>query len=454
MQQQHKFGVRLTPLLAVVVTLGQIGGISTAQAQSVDALTPATTPNGTRPLDLVINTDAGVDDAAALAWLLSQKDYPVNILGIGTVAGDTTVDNATNNVLTVLDTLGQQNIPVAVGAAAPLSEPLSRTGSLLHGPDGFWGTGAEHPHDLSSLSHDVPSFYRDLAQTHPGATLLSLGPVTNLARTLEQYPDAMRSFKQIIILGGAKNGGNITPNAEFNIWQDPEAANELLSAGLPITIVPLDAFNKFTLTSSNLQTLQTQGSQAAKLIAGPLKNYAVAQTSLGGATDASIPDVAAAIYAVDSSLGTTQSALVKVVTQPGLARGETDIGLTLIERVSLIASDAELSQLADQVLSDPTFDLSTALGDILAREPDNATLVTDIEQARMRELFLSALAPVSVPEPSCVPGLLAISAFGAAGLLKRKRRTRVQSSATLRGKPTVSPHCSKALSKLVDPDWQ
>lgn len=414
MQQQHKFRVRLTLLLAVVATLGDVGGSSTAQAQSVAQLTPAPlpdsesfTPQTSQPLELVINTDAGVDDAAAIAWLLSQKIYPVNILGIGTVAGDTTVENATNNVLTVLDTLGQQNIPVAIGAAAPLFVPLSRTGSFLHGPDGFWGTGAEHPHDLSGLSRDVPSFYRDLALAHPGATLLSLGPLTNLAQTWEQYPDAMRSFKQIIVLGGAKNGGNITPNAEFNIWQDPEAADELLSAGLPITIVPLDAFKKLTLTPNDLQTLQTQNSQAAKLIAGPLKSYAVAQTNLGGATDASIPDVAAVIYAVDSSLGTTQSALVKVVTS-GLARGETDIGLTLNERISLIASDEELNQLVDQLFSDFNFDLLAALDAILVREPDNAQVVTDIKARRMRVLFLNALVTVSVAEPSSVIGLLVV----------------------------------------------
>ena len=452
MQQQHTFGVRLTPFLAILAALGQIGDIRTVQAQSVDALRTAPSANSTavaasksKPLDLVIDTDAGVDDAAAILWLLSQKNYPVDILGFGTVAGNTTVKNAANNVLTLLDTLGQQDIPVAIGAAAPLLEPLSRVGSLIHGPDGLWGT--QQLHDLSGLSHDVPSFYRDLAQAHPGATLLSLGPLTNLAETWEQYPDALRSFKQIIALGGAKNGGNRTPVAEVNIWQDPQAANELLSANLPITLVPLDAFQKFTLTQSAVQAFQTQDSKAAKLIAQPLQLYANAQTQSAGRTNMSIPDVAAAIYAVDSSLGTAQSALVKVLTQPSLARGETIIGLTETERLFIIASDAELSRLAAQVFSDPTFNLQTARGAILAREPNNARLVTDIKAQQMRGLFLSTLAPsqktigvsdvalaesrdqtivltpsqetIDVPEPSCVLGLLAFSALSAASVTKR-----------------------------------
>ena len=451
MQQQQIFE-RLTPFLAILATLGQISDMRTVQAQSVDALRAAPSANITslaaptsKPLDLVINTDAGVDDAAAIVWLLSQQVYPVDILGIGTVAGDTTVENATNNVLTILDTLGQQDIPVAIGAAAPLSEPLSRAGSLIHGPDGLWG--AQRSHNLSGLSRDVPSFYRELAQAHPGATLLSLGPLTNLAETWEQYPDALRSFKQIIALGGAKNGGNITPVAEFNIWQDPEAALELLSAGLPITLVPLNAFQAFTLSPNTVQELQSQDSGAAKLIAGPLQTYISVQTGLAGITDVSIPDVAAALYAVDSSLGTDQSALVKVVTQPSLARGQTIIGSTLNERISIIASNEELSRLATQASSDPTFNLQRALGAILAREPDNARLVTDIEARQMLRLFLSALTPspktigdtklalaqsrdqtifltpsqesINVPEPSCVLGLLAFSALSAASLLKR-----------------------------------
>ena len=409
-KKQYLSGLQLTSLVAVA-TLGQIG-VCTAQAATIS-----------KPLDLVINTDGGVDDAAAIVWLLTQEKYPVNVLGFSVVAGDTTVENAANNVLTLLDTLGQ-DIPVVIGAAEPLSQPLSRTGSFLHGSDGLWG--AQTTHDLSSLSDDVPSFYNDLTQTNPGATLLSLGPLTNLAQTLDEYPKAMNSFDQIIAIGGAKNGGNITPVAEFNVWQDPDAAEELLSADLPTTLIPLDAFEEFTLTDEDIQALQ-KGTEAAQLIAGPLERYADVQTQFGGSTDASIPDLTAAMYAVDESLGTTKSALVKVLTESNLARGETVTGLTLIERLSMIASDAELSELAVRA-SDPNFDLSTAIKNILAREPYNAQIVTDIEAERMHELFFNALTPAPVPEPSSVLGLLTLGAFGVASLKRKQRMNSRQSS--------------------------
>ena len=104
--------------------------------------------------------------------------------------------------------------------------------------------------------------------------------------------------------------------------------------------MPLDAFQKFTLTASDVQGVKTQDSLGAKAIALALQRYAFAQTATTGTTNVSVPDLAAAMYAVDSSLGTAESALVKVVTQPGLARGETLSALTLNERLSTIASDA------------------------------------------------------------------------------------------------------------------
>src|SRR2546421_6240034 len=99
-------------------------------------------PSPAAAVDLVIDTDTGIDDATAIVWLLSQSDYPVNILGIGTVFGNTSSLSAANNVLTVLDATRRRGIPVAVGASEPISQPLNagpllglRAPALLHGLD-------------------------------------------------------------------------------------------------------------------------------------------------------------------------------------------------------------------------------------------------------------------------------------------------------------------------------
>lgn len=345
----------------------------------------------TEPLKLLIDTDAGVDDAAAILWLLNQSDYPIEIVGFSTVAGNTTVENATQNVLTILDVMERRDLPVAIGASKPLVEPLSRTPAMIHGPDGLWFASAQNQHDLSGFRTNVPDFYREIVETHSDVTLLALGPLTNLAQTVSRYPDVMRRFKQIIALGCAKAGGSLTPVAEYNVGQDPEAAKKVLSAGLPLTFVSLDTHRTFGIIQADLQEILMPGTAADRLLRVPLQTYVDVITKYGQQSTVQLADVVAAIHAVDQSLGTTQPALIKVVTEPCLARGQTIIALTFSERITLIASDSELSQLVDQALTQSDFDFNAALEAIIAREPSNAQLVTEIDHKKMLAVFKRGL---------------------------------------------------------------
>ena len=353
------------------------------------------------PIDLVIDADPGVDDAAALVWLLYQTNYPVNVRGIGTVMGNTTALNGANNILAVLDALGRRDIPVAVGASEPVSQPLDpgpwlglRTPALLHGPDGLWQIGVYHRHRLSDFDRrDAPTLYRDLANAHPGATLLALGPLTNLAHAFSRYPDAMRLYGRIIIGAGAKYGGNRTPSAEYSLWQDPEAAHQVLSAqpGPPIIMLPLDTFQQFSMTPDEVRPLCERGRAGLRLICPALEAFVASQlTELVGRNRAWIPDVATTIFAVDSSLGSTRSGLIKVITGNGMMRGHTEIALTVLERATLIGLDNELNWLTELALLDPG-NFPARLVALLSREPDNASVVVDIDEQAMHDLFQQAV---------------------------------------------------------------
>lgn len=381
------FGALLSLIALLVTTLGP----------GVQLALPRTAQAAGEPLKLVIDVDTGVDDAAGIVWLFSQTKYPVEVLGFTTVAGVTTVDNVTNNLLTLLDALQQTDIPVVMGAAEPLVQPLSFTGAGLHGPDGLWGVGFQNPHDLDAdprIRHDVdvPAFYCEITQAHSNVTLLAEGPLTNLAHALDQCPHGIQSFERIIILGGARFGGNRTPIAEFNIWQDPEAASQVLSAGLPITIITYDAFDTFTLTEKDVENLQKKGDDAVKLVAGPLQAYLQAQILNG--VPPSVPDVTAYMYTMGPSLGTAEPGLVKVVTEPRLVRGQTVIGFGQL-KVPMIADDAELSNLVYRLFFDPDFgpdQFAQAIFQIMAREPDNAQVVLDIDEHEMYKSFMHSMA--------------------------------------------------------------
>jgi inosine-uridine nucleoside N-ribohydrolase len=349
----------------------------TNAGEAEPAVEAARRPPPAASIKLLVDTDPGVDDAVALAWLVSQRQQPVQLLGVVTVAGNASLYNTTNNALLILNKLGRQDVPVVMGAAAPLAQPLSKTGYFVHGPDGLWFLGFQNPQDLSHVPANAPAFYCAQVAANPGATLLALGPLTNIAQAVQQCPATMKLVGSLVILGGAKHGGNKTPVAEFNFWQDPEAAEIVLAAGLPTTVVPLDAFTIPAITQKDLDKLLAKAVPAVAFLAPAIQQYAGVQITNTGS--ASIPDAVAAVLALNSSEGKHQPALIKLILAQSLARGQSIVGLTTSERVAMIADDAEVSALAERAFAyppDPNFDLQRELGAILMRAAYNAHMVT------------------------------------------------------------------------------
>ena len=366
-------------------------------------------PSGMAPRRLIIDTDPGVDDAVAIVALLSQRRYQVEVLGIATVAGNADALSGANNALNILKSLGRTDIPVAIGSHAPMVRAPSSTGKLLHGPDGLWFIGLQNPNDLSGLVQDAVGGFYCARPSWEGATLIALGPLTNVARAVQQCPDTMRTLGGIVFLGGAKFGGNITPAAEYNVWQDPEAFAAVLEFAepeqfgappqLPLTVVPVDAFSQLTITSKDLDKLARKANPAMAFVLPALQQYVFVQEQNGGA--AGIPDAVAVAMALDPArYGQSQAALIRVMLpdpsldqQPGglsLARGVTVVGLTFAERIPMLATDTELSAIANDAFT-PGYDLQGALFGILVRAPDNAQFVTDINESRVAKDLFKAL---------------------------------------------------------------
>ena len=343
----------------------------------------------TQKLSLIIDTDPGVDDALALAWLLTQSIFQVDVLGIGVVAGNSSAAHAARNALTVLHTVNRTDIPVAIGANQPRCYSLSQSNILIHGLDGLWG--ASQPYALDACAMDIASFYRDLATANPGATLLTMGPLTNVALAIEQYPQAMAKLGHLLILGGTKAKGSMTPVSEYNFWQDPQAAEIVLASGLPITLLIRDAFTAFQLSRADLAVICETETAVPPFLRTPLHQYTRLYTEVGGQTAATIPDLAAAILVCEPSLATTQPALVKVITDDGLTRGQTIIGQTFAEQVTMIADDDEMGRLAQEAFQDPAFNFQARLAEILGREPANVDLVTAVDGPHMRQLFFDTI---------------------------------------------------------------
>jgi inosine-uridine nucleoside N-ribohydrolase len=391
------------------------GLVAPAQVEPGWTPTPAT--------KLIVDTDPGVDDAVALVWLLAQtqdseEPSALEVLGIVATAGNTSVNNAARNVLQILEWMELDGVPVFKGAAKPWNVARSLTGVLIHGADGLWGA-ADPALDISRLGTNANQFYCRHAE--PGLTILALGPLTSVASAVRSCRDRMAGV-QIISLGGARGEGNQTAVTEFNYWQDPDAADFLLSNslryGYHFTLVPVHAFSQLVVTLADLAVYP------AGLVGAVAQYFALTTGTDGGL----LPDVVAAVYAVNPELvlpGDTSAAavnaLVKVVSGgdvPEFARGQTvmaydptyvpdppDPNRFVVELgfwLTLAVKDRDLSRLIEPALRDALADgqftleeslaiMGTFFG-VLQTAPPNATVVDQVDAAAI----LGALGGVSL----------------------------------------------------------
>ncbi|MDA7572534.1 nucleoside hydrolase [Acidimicrobiia bacterium] len=169
-----------------------------------------------------IDTDTASDDAVALLMALEWED--VEVLGISVVSGNMSVEQGSINARYTVE-LCKKDVPVYVGADAPLVKKREHA-DWFHGPDGMGNMNYPAP-KLQETNEDFIEVLNNHINQHPDEiTLVTLGPLTNVANFIKKYPDSFLKLKNIVIMGGASNTvGNVTPAAEYNIWCDPEAAD-------------------------------------------------------------------------------------------------------------------------------------------------------------------------------------------------------------------------------------
>ncbi len=288
-------------------------------AQASDSGQPAKrTDRG--PFRVIIDTDPGVDDALAL--LLAMRSPELKIEGITPVAGNVPLDLTLPNALRMVEIAGRTDIPVAVGAKAPLVRRLV-TAAYAHGENGLGGAVFPDP-KTKPVAEPAAEFIRAIVRKYPGeVTLIPIGPLTNIATALNLDAELAGMVRGIVLMGGSLSGGNITPAAEFNIYVDPEAARIVFQSGIPITMVGLDATRKTSLTEDHVRTLeaaQNPVSQAAAKIGRNAINHNREQGFLVGPN---MHDSLAVAAFLDPSILKFKEYYVDVETTGELTAGET-----------------------------------------------------------------------------------------------------------------------------------
>jgi purine nucleosidase len=281
------------------------------------------------PAALVVDTDGGIDDATAIWYLVTHP--AVDVRAITVVHGNVALEVAGASVCKVLHAAGRADIPVALGAPVPMGPvPDLRPATFIHGGDGLGNTDRP-PAPFGPIDRPAADVLDDIVLAAPGVVhLVTLGPLTNIARQVVGEPGWASAVHGITVMGGAARGpGNARPFAEANIAHDPVAADHVLRAAWarPGTLVGLDVTNVATLTAAEFELLGQHRSAAASFMDEPMSWYRRSGGTFSPPGEIPCHDLAAAMVAVDPGLVEAPLLPVEVDTTGGPAWGATIVDL-------------------------------------------------------------------------------------------------------------------------------
>ena len=273
---------------------------------------------------LIIDTDPGQDDAVAL--LLAAASPELELLGVTTVAGNVPLALTTLNARKVLELAGRLDVPVCAGADRPLDVPLV-TAEHVHGDNGLNGVDLPEPTLPLDPRHAADFIVQTLREREAGTvTLCPLGPLTNIALALRRAPDIAGRIRRIVLMGGGFfEGGNVTPAAEFNIYVDPQAAHEVFSSGVPITMAPLDVTHEVLTTAARIAAIRALGNRVGRAVAAWMEFFERYDEQKYGQDGGPLHDPCVIAWLLQPGLFSSRDCNVRIETASELTRGMTVI---------------------------------------------------------------------------------------------------------------------------------
>jgi inosine-uridine nucleoside N-ribohydrolase len=266
---------------------------------------------------ILIDCDPGHDDAIALLLALASPE--LELAGVTKVSGNQTIEKTTRNARRVLELAGRGEVPVARGADRPLLRERF-VAAYVHGESGLDGPELPEPEGREVDQHAVDF----LAERIEGATLVAVGPLTNVALLLARYPEARP--ERLVIMGGSIAEGNVTPAAEFNIWADPEAARRVFESELDLTMIGLDVTHKAKMTRSHAERLREAG-RVGRVVAEFWDFFSRYHVKTHGSDDSPIHDALCVALLLRPELVELAHRHVAIETESELCRGRTVVDL-------------------------------------------------------------------------------------------------------------------------------
>jgi inosine-uridine nucleoside N-ribohydrolase len=279
------------------------------------------------PTRVIIDTDPGLDDTAAILFTLACPDL-VSVEMLTTVFGNTGIEHTTRNALTILDAAGRTDIPVYEGAVRPLLR-APRFAPHVHSSDGLGGLAAQYPPTGTVRPGIGAEKIVEHVMAAPGEiTLIALGPLTNVALALHLEPKLATSVREIVLMGGAvRVPGNVSPVASANMLNDPDAAAVVYNSGARLIQAGLDVALPTIIPPAHLARIAAADTAAARLLTdvarAAISSYLPLYGDEGGARFNDLPTVA---YVVDRTLFQAERHPVVIETT-----GTYTTGMTVVD---------------------------------------------------------------------------------------------------------------------------
>jgi inosine-uridine nucleoside N-ribohydrolase len=275
---------------------------------------------------IVIDTDPamgtlGGDPEDSFAIMLALNSPEVTVEGITVVQGNVPAEKGYSNAHHLLNLLGREDVPLSRGCLRPVNaERKTQVNWLEQRYGALQITAMREPVGAAA---DAVSFLVDVVLSNPGEiTLVSIGPLTNVATAILQAPDFASSLKSIVMMGGtAECAGNISPAAEFNYWQDPEAANIVFRSGADLVMVGLDVCHQTHLYPEQVEACAKNGTKLGSFVAEATAPWFKIMAGGVGSDSLHLYDSLAVAAAMDTSLLTLEDSYVEMEVGAGPAQG-------------------------------------------------------------------------------------------------------------------------------------
>lgn len=270
------------------------------------------------PRDTIIDCDPGTDDAIAIWLALASPELDVRLVSV--VGGNVGLDRTVANACAIV-TLSGKAVPVAAGSGRALLGGFEDA-AYVHGDDGLGGVVLP-PGAAPQPGHSVDAMRTLLRSAAPASmTLVGIGPATNLGLLLATEPGLAGRIAEIVLMTGSGGEGNVTPSAEFNAWNDPEALAIVLACGRPVTLATLDVTNQALCRPEHVAALRAAGQGACARATADIW-ASVAPSRRSGGAGHEQHDACAVAWLVAPELFTHRPAHVSVDCSAGVGRGRT-----------------------------------------------------------------------------------------------------------------------------------